>query len=100
MITVFIFTQVEIWGPKSNWAKIRELRRTKFAASQEDRVVKVTIVWGLKNQDRSQCHHTDFKCRGNTVFDTSFDINSPPCQTSLLVCINNFHNRQMHQYGD
>ncbi|XP_028396244.1 protein dispatched homolog 3-like [Dendronephthya gigantea] len=76
--------QVEIWSPDTNWAKVRKLRETKFAASESDRVVKVTIVWGLKNQDRSDCHHTDFKCRGKTIFDTSFDMNSPPCQRSVL----------------
>lgn len=78
-------TQVEIWSPDTNWGKVRKLRETKFAASENDRVVKVTIVWGLKNQDRSDCHHTDFKCRGKTIFDRSFDMNSPPCQRSVLV---------------
>jgi hypothetical protein len=53
--------------------------------SQEDFVVVVTIIWGLKEQDRGECHHTDYKCKGKTVFDRSFDMNPPPCQTAMLV---------------
>jgi hypothetical protein len=47
--------------------------------------VVVSIIWGLKEQDRSECHHSDFKCKGKTVFDRSFDLNPPPCQTAMLV---------------
>ena len=47
----------------------------------------VNIIWGLKEQDRRECHHTDFKCKGKTVFDRSFDMNTPPCQTEMLVSL-------------
>lgn len=78
-------SQVEIWGSNTNWAKVKHLRRTAFSASQEDKVVKVYIIWGLMHQDRSDCHHSDFNCPGRTVFDTSFDMNLPPCQREVLV---------------
>ena len=61
------------------------MRKSAFLASQEDNVVVVHIIWGLKEQDRSDCHMTDLKCNGRTVFDDSFDVNPPPCQTALLV---------------
>ena len=59
-----------------------------FRPSQEDQVVIVHIIWGLNEQDRSSCHHTDYKCKGKTVFDRSFDMNPPPCQNVMLVSIN------------
>ena len=59
--------------------------KNAFLPSQEDRVVVVHIIWGLKEQDRSGCHHTDPKCKGKTVFDNSFDLNPPPCQNAMLV---------------
>lgn len=77
--------QVDVWGPGTNWYDIKRLRRSAFRPSQEDDVVEIHIIWGLKNQDRSSCHFTDFKCRGRTVFDTSFDLNPGDCQVALLV---------------
>ena len=74
-----------MWQPNTNWAQVDDLNRNAFARSQEDQVVVVHIIWGLKEQDRSSCHHTDFKCKGKTVWDTSFDLNPPPCQIAVLV---------------
>ena len=79
--------QVDVWGPGTNWYIIKRLRRSAFRPSQEDDVVEVNIIWGLKKQDRSSCHFTDFKCKGMTVFDTSFDLNPTECQEALLVII-------------
>lgn len=82
---LFFFEQTKLWGPDTNWAKVDDLNENAFVKSQEDRVVVVTVVWGLKEQDRSACHHTDFKCKGKTVLDRSFDMNPPPCQSAMLV---------------
>ena len=76
---------MDVWGPGTNWYDIKRLRRSAFRPSQEDDVVEVHIIWGLKNQDRSSCHFTDFKCKGSTVFDGSFDLNPSECQVALLV---------------
>jgi hypothetical protein len=78
---------VEIWGANTNWGKIKELRKNEFLPSQEDQVIVVYIIWGLKEQDRSECHHTDYKCKGKTVLDKSLDLNPPPCQNAILVSI-------------
>ena len=76
--------KVEIWGANTNWGKIKNLRKNEFLPSQEDQVIVVYIIWGLKEQDRSECHHTDYKCKGKTVLDKSLDLNPPPCQNSIL----------------
>lgn len=80
-----ILRQVDVWGSNTNWGKIKDLRNNAFLPSQEDNVVVVHIIWGLKEQDRSGCHHTDYKCKGKTVLDKSFDLNPPPCQNAMLV---------------
>lgn len=72
-------------GANTNWEKISDLRQEAFLPSQEDNVVVVYIIWGLKEPDRSGCHRTDYKCKGKTVFDKSFDLNPPPCQKAMMV---------------
>ena len=81
----YFVAKTQVFGPNTNWGKVTDLRKNAFKPSQEDDVIVVHIIWGLKEQDRSDCHITDFKCRGRTVFDESFDMNLPPCQTALLV---------------
>ena len=84
--------QTKLWGPDTNWAKVDDLNQNAFVKSQEDNVVVVTIIWGLKEQDRSECHHTDYKCKGKTVLDRSFDMNPPPCQTAMMDFCKNLRN--------
>ena len=48
-------------------------------------VIRVYLIWGLGLQDRRKCHFTDYKCRGETIFDEDFDLNAPNCQISVLV---------------
>lgn len=86
----FLF-QVNPWSDNTNWGRARILTRDAFLPSQEDNVIVVNIVWGLEEQDRGDCHHTDFECKGKTVFDKSFDLNPPPCQTAILVSQGRFH---------
>ena len=56
-----------------------------FLPSATDFSVRVYISWGLKEQDMSDCHKTDFKCAGDTVWDEGFDLNPAPAQMALLV---------------
>jgi hypothetical protein len=76
---------VDLWVSGTNWYEIKRLRETAFQPSEEDNLVTVHIIWGLREQDRSRCHFTDYKCKGETVFDTSFDLNPPRCQNAMLV---------------
>jgi len=91
---------VDVWGPGTNWYIIKRLRRSAFRPSQEDDVVEVNIIWGLKKQDRSSCHFTDFKCKGLTVFDTSFDLNPTECQEALLEFCQELKNLPEHQINN
>lgn len=75
-----------MWVSGTNWYEIKRLRETAFQPSEEDKIVTVHVIWGLKEQDRSSCHFTDYKCKGKTVFDANFDINPLLCQNAVLVC--------------
>jgi hypothetical protein len=59
---------VDLWVSGTNWYEIKRLRETAFQPSEEDNLVTVHIIWGLREQDRSRCHFTDYKCKGETVF--------------------------------
>ena len=76
-------------GPGSNWYDVKRIRDDLFVPSDEDKYIHVYIAWGLNNQDRSDCHFTDYKCPGKTVFDNGLDISIPPCQMALLVSTTN-----------
>ena len=39
----------------------------------------------LKEQDLSDCHRTDPKCKGDTRYDNSFNLNSAENQEALMV---------------
>ena len=56
----------------------------RYPVSAEDQM-KIYLVWGLKKQSRSGCHHSDSECKGSTVFDDDFDLNSDAAQQDLVV---------------
>ena len=77
---------MQVWPEGSNWYDIRQIEVNDFTETGEStNVIRVYLVWGLGLQDRSKCHFTDFKCKGQTVLDEDFTLNSPQCQTSMLV---------------
>lgn len=65
------------------------MRQIKLKAFEEtgegSNVIRIYTVFGLKLQDRTNCHFTDYKCKGKTVFDEDFDMNAPGCQKAVLV---------------
>ncbi|XP_002736516.1 protein dispatched homolog 1-like [Saccoglossus kowalevskii] len=75
---------VQIFKDGSNFIEFANRRRDSFKPSMNDRVSNVNIIWGLKNQDLSRCHHTDYECPGDTIWDDSFDLNPLPAQAALL----------------
>ena len=76
--------QIKVWRSDTNWNKVGNIVSNAFRKSQEDRVIIVHIIWGLEEQDRDECHHTDFKCKGKTVLDLEFDLNLNHCQHAVL----------------
>ena len=68
-----------------NYGVAQRLAQDAFVPSYDEEVVRVFVVLGMNPQDRSRCHKTDFLCKGETVWDDSFDLNPPPAQMALLV---------------
>lgn len=78
---------VKIFKENTNYGKAKLRRLNAFYPSENDGIIRVYMIWGLEEQDRSNCHKTDFKkCKGKTVWDSGFDLNPAPAQLSLLVC--------------
>uniref|UniRef100_A0A7M5XG14 SSD domain-containing protein n=1 Tax=Clytia hemisphaerica TaxID=252671 RepID=A0A7M5XG14_9CNID len=76
---------VQVWPNGTNWHDIHYIKLNSFQETGEGTdVIRVYTVWGLKLQDRSTCHHTDFRCKGRTVLDEEFDMNQPGCQQAVL----------------
>ena len=68
---------------KSNTGQYLDHRANKFDTG--DLPLRVFIVFGLKNQDLSNCHRSDDLCFGKTVWDDGFDLNSAEAQQGFLV---------------
>ena len=78
--------QTKVFKKSHNYQMAKERQMNAFQPSNEDRNIRVFMVWGLKNQDRSACHKTAHeKCPGKTVWDESFDLNPKPAQMELKV---------------
>lgn len=43
------------------------------------------IVFGLREQDLDNCHHTDTECLGLTVWDTKFSLKTVDEQNGFKV---------------
>ncbi|XP_064604053.1 protein dispatched homolog 3-like [Liolophura sinensis] len=75
---------VRIFKSAHNYQRALDKASSRFVPSREDRVVKVYLIWGLRTQDRSKCHRTNFfNCKGETIWDDSFDLNPKPAQVAL-----------------
>ena len=80
---------MKIFKSGSNYGRATYNQLNAFRPSVEDDIVKVYLVWGLKPQDRSSCHKSDFDvCGGDTVWDNHFDLNPAPAQKAILVKTN------------
>lgn len=77
--------QVQVWPKGTNWYDMRQIKLKAFEETGEgSNVIRIYTVFGLKLQDRTNCHFTDYKCKGKTVFDEDFDMNAPGCQKAVL----------------
>ena len=70
--------------PTNNFGKYFERRLDDFD-NVEPEVLRVFLVWGLKEQDTSDCHWSEVDCDGDTRYDNSFDLESTENQLALLV---------------
>ena len=91
MISQLVYTkllipfQPKIFRDTHQYGKARLHEQHSFIPSFDIEVMRVYIVWGMKAQDRSSCHRTDFECEGESVWDEGFDLNPAPAQMAMLV---------------
>ncbi|XP_074662875.1 protein dispatched homolog 1-like [Tubulanus polymorphus] len=76
--------QVKFMSETTNIGKALDRRSNAFKQVSTQNKVVVKIMWGLGFRDMSVCHKTDYKCKGNVVWDDTFDLNPPPVQMALL----------------
>ena len=84
------FSQVPIFHQNHPFEKSRLAVRDGFLLNPYEQTVNVAMLWGLKLQDLSSCNRLHYrkpneKCTGNTIYDTTFDLNDPSAQLDLLV---------------
>ncbi|PVD32343.1 hypothetical protein C0Q70_07776 [Pomacea canaliculata] len=75
---------IKYYKNEHHFGKAALLIRDGFKPSTEDKVIKVYMVWGLREQDLSTCAKTDINCKGVTVWDKGFDLNPKRAQSALL----------------
>ncbi|KAH9489233.1 hypothetical protein Btru_048812, partial [Bulinus truncatus] len=68
-----------------NYYEADQLNNYAFKSNLDDKNIKVIIAFGLKNQDIGDCHKTDYRCKGKTVWDSSFDLNPKQAQLAFHV---------------
>jgi len=51
----------------------------------DNSLVTIHAIWGLGNKDRSGCHFSSIYCRGNNVYDETFDPNAVANQQAMIV---------------
>ncbi|CAL1540358.1 unnamed protein product [Lymnaea stagnalis] len=74
----------QLYKNGNNYYEADQINNGAFKKSLDDKNVKVVVSFGLKEQDIEDCHKTDYKCKGTTVWDNSFDLNPKPSQLALL----------------
>ena len=56
-----------------------------MVVNTDDSLVTIHAIWGLGNKDRSDCHFSSIQCRGNNVYDETFDPNPVANQQAMMV---------------
>ncbi|XP_064622607.1 protein dispatched homolog 1-like [Lineus longissimus] len=85
-------TAMKFYVASHNYARARSHNIYSFRESEEDAVVTVHLVWGMKPNDRSGCHRTDFECKGEQVWDDTFDMNTNGAQEAIDNLCNTLRN--------
>ncbi|XP_078001163.1 protein dispatched homolog 1-like [Glandiceps talaboti] len=75
--------EVQVFEDGNNFVQFKRKMLNAFKSSSLQKSTVVYIVWGLQNQDLSSCHHTDYECTGDTVWDNTFDLNPTLSQEAM-----------------
>ena len=77
--------QLKIWKETHHLSKGHRKEQDGFLDRPADSLVKIQVLWGLKENDRSECKASDIECDGKVVFDDDFDPNPVENQQALMV---------------
>ncbi|KAJ8308810.1 hypothetical protein KUTeg_013684 [Tegillarca granosa] len=85
-----IRTSIKFFKNGHNLAEARYYNVHGFQKYDEDRFVKVYILWGIKERDKSICNFTSVSCIGKQVYDEEFDPNPTKNQLALKFSYQDF----------
>ncbi len=88
-ISLYCFVQQPAtWKSQSNLGSFWRYQTTRFGQSDQDRAVRVNVVWGLDDYERSRdCARIDFDCLATPRYTDEFDLSSHTAQNKLKVCV-------------
>lgn len=70
-----------------------DLSANAFISTDIDRTLSVHIVWGMLENDMSDCHFSTPDCQGKQRWDPDFNPNTVEAQQALQVT--GFKNRRL-----
>ena len=79
----FSIGQLKFLPDETNTGQFLNLRANEFDTG--DLPLRVFVIFGLKEQDLSDCHRSDDLCYGKVVWDEGFNLNSAEAQQGFLV---------------
>ena len=79
------FLQPQFLKSDSNFGQYQSKRQTEFKPGNADNTMRILLVWGMKEQDVSDCHITAPDCWGENVWDNTFNLNETSVQEKLMV---------------
>ncbi|XP_061167576.1 protein dispatched homolog 3-like [Saccostrea echinata] len=83
--------ELQIYKKSHFYTKAQNKELYSFVKNVDDNLVKIYIVWGISEKDRSDCHFSSVDCRGNQVYDSSFNPNPLDNQLALMSFCNSFY---------
>ncbi|XP_062611293.1 protein dispatched homolog 3-like isoform X2 [Saccostrea cucullata] len=84
--------ELQVYKKSHFYTKAQNKELYSFVENVDDNLVKIYIVWGISEKDRSDCHFSSIDCRGTQVYDSSFDPNPPGNQEKLKEFCDSFYN--------
>ena len=81
---LYFFLQTKYAPESVNLGTYLELLNGQHFQASDD-IRRIYVIFGLKNQDLSDCHKSDPTCFGKTVWDEKFNMDAPRIQQSFLV---------------
>lgn len=81
----FISVQLKVLKPTHVLRIAADHALESFVESDADTRLILFISWGMLERDLSGCHFSTPDCRGEQVWDTSFNPSTPEAQLAMKV---------------